>query len=306
MAGVAPHRVLPDSGRAPERHPLPAAVGWAAAAASRFHFQDAPALPWSALGWVTGTRPSCVPFPVFSRSVNGTSLCPAVLETWVTSAMPCFSGFICSAVFIQYVLCVRCFLGLRVCKDQNHRGPLVSFGPQTLRTRLPSASHTGLVSRAPLTPVCFRSASCSFCWSQPSSLTWVAEGVCWWSQSLLRFPVSCSLSQESCIPRSLRPFGGSRLLASPALGSAPSAAWLVSHSLTRVISRLRFPSLAVSVLGLPTFQVSGPLSSPPPRGGSPVRASVLPLVSYSLPVLGRLSYRLIASYWTGCFPFTRL
>ena len=32
-------------------------------------------------------------------------------------------------MFIQYVLCVRCFLGLRACKDQNQRGPLVSFRP---------------------------------------------------------------------------------------------------------------------------------------------------------------------------------
>ena len=121
-------------------------------------------------------------------------------------------------------------------------------------------------------------------------------------------PVSCFLLFEPrvvrpALPEALRWVQAPRL---PGLGFSTFSCVARLSLPHRIIFRLRFPSLAVSVLGLPTFRVSGPLSPSPPRGGSPVHASVLPLVSYSLPVLGRLSYRLIASYLTGCFPFTRL
>ena len=66
----------------------------------------------------------------------------------------------------------------------------------------------------------------------------------------------------------------------------------------RIISRLRFPSLAVSVLGLPTFRVSGPLSPSPPRGGSPVHASVRIQTQNSLQALsvGGFAIKLLQTF----------
>lgn len=216
--------------------------------------------PWT----VAGTQAR----PVSSASSLGTrrSPCSAVLETRVVSGAPCFSGSICSAALVQSVLCISCFLGLRLRKEPDRHGPLV-------RVRRPDPADSSPES---LELVCAHLLSCS-CVRPGLSVSPGLRG-----EPADGFPacplVSCFLCPQ---PRVLNaPHFPENPLSSPfpALHSALSAALLVPPSLSLVTPCLHVPSLAVSPLGLRPFQASGPSA---PRGGFPALspascASLLP------------------------------
>ena len=71
-------------------------------------------------------------------------------------------------VLVQSVLCVSCFLGLRLCKERDRHGPLV-------RVRPPDPADSSPES---LELVCVHLLSCSLCESRPFCLTGVTGRAC--------------------------------------------------------------------------------------------------------------------------------